>query len=114
MRAEYDFSKQGPVTIGKYFYRATAGKTVVVLDDDVAKVFPYPDAVNRALRLLIEIGVEKSPDPDEAAKGTRLRQAAAVGRKPDLGVRQRSSASGKRSQPLGSRLKKPARGKTKG
>lgn len=49
MRDEYDFS--GGVR-GKYAARFAKGTNVIVLDADVAKVFPDADAVNRALRLL--------------------------------------------------------------
>jgi len=79
LRAEYDLSKMGPWTVGKYFRQAVAGNTVVVLDDDVAEVFPYANAVNRALRLLIEIGVEKPAVTKRSARRTTKRQAAALG-----------------------------------
>ena len=49
MREEYDFS--GGVR-GKYAARFAKGTNVIVLDPDVAKVFPDAEAVNRALRLL--------------------------------------------------------------
>jgi hypothetical protein len=49
MRDEYDFSDG---VRGKYAARFANGTNVIVLDPDVAKVFPDADAVNRALRLL--------------------------------------------------------------
>ena len=49
MRDEYDFSRG---VRGKYSARFAKGTNVVVLDPDVAKVFPHAEAVNRALRLL--------------------------------------------------------------
>ena len=49
MRDHYDFS--GGVR-GKYAARFAKGTNVIVLDPDVAKVFPDAEAVNRALRLL--------------------------------------------------------------
>lgn len=52
MRAEYDF-KDG--VRGKYAGRVPAGGRVVVLEPDVAKVFPDSRAVNRALRALAEV-----------------------------------------------------------
>jgi len=51
MRAEYDFS--GGVR-GKYAARFRQGANVVVLDPDVAEAFPTAEAVNRALRALLE------------------------------------------------------------
>ena len=47
MRAEYDFS--GGVR-GKYATRYLEASRVVVLDPDVARLFPDSAAVNRALR----------------------------------------------------------------
>jgi hypothetical protein len=53
MRAEYDFS--GGIR-GKYLPRLAKGDNVVVLDRDLAKVFPTSKAVNDALRVLVEAG----------------------------------------------------------
>jgi hypothetical protein len=52
MLEEYDFS--GGVR-GKYAARFADGANVVVLDPDVAKVFPDSESVNQALRALAEI-----------------------------------------------------------
>ena len=52
MRSEYDF--RGGVR-GKYVARYREGTNVVVLDPDVAAAFPNADAVNRALRALLDI-----------------------------------------------------------
>ena len=52
MRPEYDFS-QG--VRGKFVDRLAAGTNVVVLDPDVAKVFPTSESVNDALRALASI-----------------------------------------------------------
>jgi hypothetical protein len=49
MRDHYDFSAG---VRGKYAARFAEGTNVIVLDPDVAKVFPDAEAVNRALRLL--------------------------------------------------------------
>jgi uncharacterized DUF497 family protein len=52
---EYDFSQlQGGVR-GKYAERYQAGTNLVLLDPDVAQAFPTAEAVNEALRLLIQI-----------------------------------------------------------
>ncbi len=51
MRPEYDFS--GGVR-GKYLPRLAKGANIVVLDRDMAKVFPTSKAVNDALRVLAE------------------------------------------------------------
>jgi len=52
MRPEYDFK---PGIRGKYVGRVRSGGRVVVLEPDVAKLFPDSRAVNRALRALGEV-----------------------------------------------------------
>jgi hypothetical protein len=52
MRAEYDFSRG---VRGKYARRYAQGANVVVLEADVAKVFPNAEAVNDSLRALAGI-----------------------------------------------------------
>ena len=52
MLADYDFS--GGVR-GKYARKYAAGTNVVVLEPDVAKVFPNAEAVNSSLRALVRI-----------------------------------------------------------
>jgi hypothetical protein len=52
MREEYDFS--GGVR-GKYAQRFAEGSNVVVLDADVARIFPDSASVNAALRELARI-----------------------------------------------------------
>ena len=52
MRPEYDFS--GGIR-GKHAARYAKGTNVVVLDPDVAKVFPDSESVNEALRALLPI-----------------------------------------------------------
>ena len=52
MRAEYDFSRG---VRGKYFRRYQRGANVVVLEPDVAKIFPNAGVVNDSLRALANI-----------------------------------------------------------
>jgi len=52
MRPEYDF---GNAVRGKYAQRYATASNVVVLDPDVAEVFPDSRSVNDALRALAEI-----------------------------------------------------------
>jgi hypothetical protein len=52
MRREYDFSRG---VRGKYARRYAQGANVVVLEADVAKVFPSAGAVNDSLRALAAI-----------------------------------------------------------
>jgi hypothetical protein len=52
MLREYDFSKG---VRGKYARRYARGSNVVVLEPDVAKIFPNAEAVNSSLRSLADI-----------------------------------------------------------
>jgi hypothetical protein len=52
MRPEYDFSKG---VRGFHSRRRAAGSRIVILDPDVAQIFPTNQAVNSALRILGEI-----------------------------------------------------------
>jgi len=52
MLPEYDFSAG---VRGKYAGRFAKGSIMVVLDPDVAEVFPDPKSVNQALRTLSQI-----------------------------------------------------------
>jgi hypothetical protein len=52
MRREYDFSSGER---GKYAGRIRGGPRVVLLEPEVARVFPDSRSVNRVLRLIAEI-----------------------------------------------------------
>jgi len=54
LRTEYDLSKLKGGVRGKYYKEATAGTNLVLIEPELARVFPDSDSVNRALRLLAE------------------------------------------------------------
>ncbi len=60
MRPEYDFADG---TRGKHAKRYAKGTNIVVLDPDVAKVFPTSAAVNEALRALLPIVRQRRRTP---------------------------------------------------
>ena len=61
LRPEYDLRKLLKRGVrGKYAERYRAGTNLVLLEPDVAKVFPSEKAVNEALRLVIQL--TKIPD----------------------------------------------------
>ena len=63
MLSEYDFSK---AVEGKYARGYAEGTNLVLLAPDVAAVFPNSEAVNEALRALINRKeAETPPTPDE-------------------------------------------------
>ncbi len=55
LRPEYDLSKLKGGVQGKYVRRMREGSNVVLLAPDVAPYFPNEQAVNSALRALIDI-----------------------------------------------------------
>ena len=71
LRAEYDLSVLKGGVRGKYYARAMAGTNLVLIDPDLANLFPDSDSVNRALRLLAETA-------KAAATGKRVRKPAAA------------------------------------
>jgi len=52
MRKEYDFRN---AEVGKYARRYAAGTNVVLLDPDIAPLFPDSKSVNETLRSLVRI-----------------------------------------------------------
>ncbi len=55
LRPEYRLEDLGTGVRGKYLDSYRAGTNLVLLSPDVAKVFPTDQAVNDALRSLIEV-----------------------------------------------------------
>ena len=73
LRPEYDLKEllKGGVR-GRYADRYRGGTNLVLLEPDVARAFPDDAAVNRALRLVIEIAglgvrAEEKKEPSPAA-----------------------------------------------
>ena len=54
LRPEYDLSQLKGGVRGKYYKRAIAGTNLILIEPDLAKAFPSPDSVNRALRTLLD------------------------------------------------------------
>ncbi|MBI3399861.1 MAG: hypothetical protein HY048_00450 [Acidobacteria bacterium] len=50
MRAEYDFASMKGGVRGKYFQRAREGTNVVLIEPEVTDAFPTEQAVNEALK----------------------------------------------------------------
>ena len=54
LRQQYDLSQLEGGVRGKYYHRMTAGTNFVLIEPDLAKLFPDSAAVNRALRVLAD------------------------------------------------------------
>ena len=59
LRAEYDFSQMKGGVRGKYAERYRESTNLVLLEPDIAKAFPTDEAVNEALRLLMQIAIRE-------------------------------------------------------
>jgi hypothetical protein len=64
MRSEYDL--RGGVR-GKYYERYKQGTNVVLLDPDLARLFPTSEAVNDALRAYLSEHGNPPPSPKRKA-----------------------------------------------
>jgi hypothetical protein len=73
LRSEYDLGDllKGGVQ-GKYADRSLEGTNVVLLDRDVAEAFPTDEAVNAALRLVIELSKVPKSGKKTVRKGPGL------------------------------------------
>ncbi|HLG14890.1 MAG TPA: hypothetical protein VJH03_10375 [Blastocatellia bacterium] len=74
LRPEYDLSQLKGGVRGKYYRQATAGTNLVLIEPELADVFPDTESVNRALRLLV--------DTAEAAAGQTRRRSGAQSKRP--------------------------------
>jgi hypothetical protein len=76
LRPEYDLREllKGGIQ-GKYADRYKEGTNLVLLDHDVAEAFPTDEAVNKALRLVIQLTRlprgKREPAPKEVTSGSR-------------------------------------------
>jgi hypothetical protein len=76
LQAEYKRSDLGAIVRGKYAQRMVTESNVVVLDPIVSKAFPNEEAVNTALRCLIELA-KASTRPIKRTTRTRVKAARA-------------------------------------
>jgi hypothetical protein len=75
LRAEYDLGELLKAGVqGKYADRFREGANLILLDEDVAEAFPTDQAVNEALRLVIQLG--KLPKAGSKAKTKRADTSA--------------------------------------
>jgi hypothetical protein len=69
LREQYDLSRLKGGKRGKYYQQAEAGSNLILIDPDLASLFPDGESVNRALRLLA--------DAARAATGPKRRTSRA-------------------------------------
>ena len=73
LRAEYNRSDFKKLERGKYYERIRASSNVVVLDPEVAAIFPNSAAVNKALHSLVEVAKSVSGLTSGSNRPARLR-----------------------------------------
>ena len=71
LRAEYDLSQLEGGVRGNYHRRATAGTSLVLIEPDLANLFPDSESVNRALRLLAETARAATAPKRKGGKAAR-------------------------------------------
>jgi uncharacterized protein len=54
LRPEYNLFELGPMVRGKYYRQAVSGSNLILIEPELARVFPDSESVNRALRLLVK------------------------------------------------------------
>jgi len=64
LRDEYDLAKMTIVPKGRYAPERRAGRNVALLAPDVVEAFPTDEAVNEALRMVVQLA--KIPDVDHS------------------------------------------------
>ncbi len=62
LRPEYDLAQMQGAVKGKYVDQYRTKTNLVLLDPDVAQAFPNDEAVNEALRLLIQVAQRQQPN----------------------------------------------------
>ncbi len=85
LRPQYDLSQLKGGVRGKYYRQATAETNLVLIEPELADVFPDTESVNRALRLLV--------DTAEAATGPARRRPGAPNKRLEQTARKRSRSS---------------------
>ena len=61
LQAEYRREDLGEGVRGKYFKQYSQGTNLVLLEPEVAKAFPNAEAVNEALRVLMQAASRAAP-----------------------------------------------------
>jgi hypothetical protein len=75
LRTEYKRSDFKKLERGRYYERVKASSNVVVLDPEVAAVFPNSAAVNKALHSLVEVAESVAGRTSGSSRPARLRRS---------------------------------------
>lgn len=87
LRPEYDLSQlQGGVR-GKYYREATAGTNLVLIEHELADVFPDSESVNRALRMLVNTAAAAAGTARHRHRASNHRVKSVAGKRARLAAR---------------------------
>ena len=77
LRPEYDLSQLKGGVRGKYYSQATAGTNLILIEHELAAVFPDSESVNRALRMLVNTAAAaaRTTLPRPVAANRRVKSA---------------------------------------
>ena len=75
LRSEYRRSDFGHLVRGKYAARVATETNIVVLEPEVAEVFPNDEAVNKALRGLMELAATTARPTSRSTGRAKKRRA---------------------------------------
>jgi hypothetical protein len=73
LRSEYQREDLGSGVRGKYLEAYRAGTNLVLLSPDIAKVFPTDEAVNDALRSLVEVAQRSTGSTKRSNRSAKAR-----------------------------------------
>jgi hypothetical protein len=78
LRPEYDLSQLKGGVRGKYYRAATTGTNLVLIEPELASLFPDTESVNRALRLLADTAesATRRARPRRTALKRKLKRSA--------------------------------------
>ena len=76
LRPEYDLSQLKGGVRGKYYREATAGTNLVLIEHELADLFPDSESVNRALRMLVNTAAAGTARRPPGASNPRVKSAA--------------------------------------
>jgi hypothetical protein len=95
LRPQYDLSQLKGGVRGKYYREASAGTNLVLIERELADVFPDSESVNRALRMLVNTAA--------AAAGSARRRPGAPNRRVKSAIVKRAhlAARGGQAQTVG-------------
>jgi hypothetical protein len=79
LRPAYDLSQLKGGVRGKYNRQATAGTNLVLIEHELAEVFPDSESVNRALRMLVQTAAAATGKARHRTGGANYRPKLAAG-----------------------------------